>query len=121
MILDTNILIGYLNGEENIVKTINDWKRAGQVLFISSISVAETLALPNLTPKEINKIKAFLKNFLSIPFDDIIAERAALIKRIYNLTLPDSAIAATALSHNLPLVTRDQQFRKIQEITVVEI
>ena len=61
MILDTNILIAYLNGESKIVETISHWKRSGRVLFISS----------------------FIRN--------------------------------------LPLVTRDRRFRKIREITVVEI
>jgi len=61
MILDTNILIAYLNGESKIVETISDWKISGRVLFISS----------------------FIRN--------------------------------------LPLVTRDRRFRKIREITVIEI
>ena len=121
MILDTNILISYFNGELNVVKTISDWKQSGRILFISSISVAEILALPTLTPDDIDKIRGFLNSFLSIPFDNSVAEAAAILKRTYQLNLPDAAIAATSLTRSLPLVTRDRQFHKIQEITVVEI
>ena len=121
MILDTNILIAYFNGESNVVRTISNWKQTGRVLVISSISIAETLALPTLSPDDADKIRAFLKNFLSIPFDDAVAEAAAVIKRTYQFGLPDAAIAATALTRNLPLVTRDRRFRKVREITVIEI
>lgn len=121
MILDTNILIAYLNGETKIVKRLSDWKRSGRILFISTISKAEVLALPVLTPEDLKKIRMFLNNFLSIPFDDSIAESAALFQRTYRLKLPDAAIAATSFTRNLPLVTRDRQFRRIREITIVEI
>lgn len=121
MTLDTNILIAYLNNEPRVVKTLSDWKSSGRILFISSISRAEILALPKLSPNETEKIRNFLNSFLSIPFDDSVAENAALLKRIYRLKLPDAGIAATALTRNLPLVTRDRRFRKIREITVIEI
>ena len=77
MILDSNILIGYLNGDSDLVTTLSAWKHQGRPLSISSISVAEVLALPGLTAVEIHSIRAFLKTFASIPFDDRIAEMAA--------------------------------------------
>lgn len=121
MILDTNILIAYLRGEPKVVKKISSWKSCGRILFISTISKAEVLALPSLTPEETDKIRLFLSNFLSVPFDDSIAETTALFQRTYQLKLPDAAIAATTFRQNLPLVTRDRQFRKIREITIIEI
>jgi len=121
MLLDTNILIAYLNGEEKAIKILSEWKISGKVLFISTISKAEVLALPQLSSKDIDKIRDFLNNFFSISFDDLIAEKAAFIRRSYKLKLPDAGIAATALVHKLPLVTRDRQFRKIKEITSIEI
>ncbi len=121
MVLDTNILIAYLNGEEKVIKMLSEWKNSGRALFISTISKAEVLSLPQLLPKDIEKIRFFLNNFFSVPFDDSIAEKAAFIRRIYELKLPDAGIAATALAYNLPLVTRDRQFKKIKEIIVIEI
>ena len=121
MILDTNILIAHLNGDPRVIEIMSDWKYSGRPLFISSISVAETLALPTLTPYDRNKTRAYLSNFLSIPFDNGIAEVAAAFKGVYRIDLPDAAIAATAYTRNLPLATRDRPFRKIKEIAVVEL
>ncbi|MBI3274035.1 MAG: PIN domain-containing protein, partial [Candidatus Colwellbacteria bacterium] len=96
-------------------------KRSRRTLFVSSISVAETLALPNVSPQEEKRIAIFLDTLLEIPFNNRIAKIAAFFKRYYKLTLPDSAIAASSFVSKLPLVTRDLQFYKISEITVVEI
>jgi predicted nucleic acid-binding protein len=119
MTIDTNILISYLKGEVKIRIVLDDWKESNRPLFISSISVAEILALPNLSSHEINQIKQFLGEFLSLPFNNEIAEISALIQRKYHLKLPDAAIAATALSRHTPLATRDKQFQKIKELVVV--
>ena len=121
MILDTNILIAYLDGETSVAEKIVQWKQEGRGVFVSSISIAEILSLSLLTPTEVEKIKSFLGNFVSVAFDEEIAEATALFRRKYHLELPDAAIAATAFTQKSPLVTRDHQFRKIQEITVIEI
>jgi predicted nucleic acid-binding protein len=101
MLLDSNILIAYLKGEPSIVETLSRWKQEARALVISSISVAEVLALPALTPSDIQIVTRFLRTFLSIPFDDRLAE--------------------TAIDHGLPLVTRDRTFRKIPELHLREI
>jgi len=120
--LDTNILIAHLNGEAAVIEAIVAWKRAGRQLFISSISTAEILALETLTSNETDRIRNFLvENFLSVPFDDDIAEQAAMLRRSYRIELPDAAIAATALDYDVPLVTRDRQFRKIPGLTIVAL
>ena len=121
MVLDTNILISYLNGEQSVIDFISGLKRQGRALFISSINVAEILALPDLTTSDIKNIKQFLSEFISVPFNDVLAETAALIKRIYKISLPDAAIAATALTYKVSLITRDKQFKKIKELNVLSL
>lgn len=121
MVLDTNILIAFLNGEERVVQTISAWQQEGRALFVSSVSVAEVLSLPRLTPTETTIINAFLDHLLEVPFDRAVADTTALFRRKYRLTLPDAAIATTALFRNVPLVTRDQQFRKVAEIEIFSI
>jgi hypothetical protein len=121
MILDTNIVIAALNGEQKVTHTVSEWKRSRRALFISSISFAETLALPNISKREEKNIVAFLDSLIEIPFDNQVAKLATFFKRYYKLRLPDAAIAASAFINELPLVTRDRQFYKIKGITVVEI
>lgn len=121
MTLDTNIIIAYLNGEQSIVTTLTDWKREGRPLFVSSLTVGEVLSLQNLTPRDIQKIKTFLAALIVVSFDGPIAERAASLRRLYRLLLPDAGIAATALEYAVPLVTRDRIFQKVKELTVISI
>lgn len=121
MIIDTNILIAYLNGEEEVIRIVTDWQEKGRTLAISSITFAEVLSFPKLTTEEIKIIKDFLSLFFSIPLDNELAEISAMTKRRYNLELPDAIIAATALKYNSLLVTRDHTFQKIKELTVIEI
>lgn len=120
MVVDTNIIIACLKGEP-VASVLSEWKRESRALFISSITVAETLSLPKLSHSEIIKIRAFLSNFISAPFDDAIAELAATLRRSYGLEIPDAGIAATALIRALPLATRDKQFLKIKEIKIIAI
>jgi predicted nucleic acid-binding protein len=88
---------------------------------VSSISFAEVLALPTLTGSEIPVVTRFLRTFLRIPFDERLAEKAASLARLYRLKIPDAAIAATAVDCAMPLVSRDQGFRKVKEISLVEV
>ncbi len=79
------------------------------------------LALAKLTPGDIDEIKSFLENFISVPLDDELADTAALFRRVYKLELADAVIIATPTDRKLPLVSRDKKFQKIKEITVIDI
>jgi predicted nucleic acid-binding protein len=79
------------------------------------------LALPGLSGSEIQVVTRFLRSFLCIPFDERLAEKAARFARLYRLKIPDAAIAATAADCGMPLVSRDQGFRKVKEVSLVEV
>lgn len=122
--LDTNILIGYLGGEEKIIAQIKEWRRNGAVLFVSSITECELLSYPKLTAGEKEKIENFLKeNFVLMPFDSLLARYAAAIRRtVTSLKLPDAAIVALALKMGAGLVTRNaRDFRKIPDLSLLII
>lgn len=121
MVLDSNICIAYLNGDERVISALFAWKEQGAALLISSITVAEVLSYPAIAPHEIADAQSFLRSFISITFDDTLAETAAWLRRVYGIALPDAIIAATALNRDLPLATRDKQFKKIKEITVIDL
>lgn len=121
MILDTNILIYYLNGDLKVIDTVNSWRVRGVALFVSSISVMEVLSLAALTLHDEEKIRNFLRPFIPIVFDNDIAEIGALLRRKYGLKATDAGIAATALHRGIPLISRDQQFKRVQELKVIEI
>ena len=121
MVLDTNILIAYLNGEEQVVGTLQQWRLEQRALVISAVTFVELLALPTLTQAEINVIKRFLRTLLCIPLDERLAEEAARLVRTFRLRVPDAVIAATALACDMPLVSRDRAFRRVEELRLVEV
>lgn len=121
MLLDSNILIACLEAESVAVSFVLANQQQRQPLFVSIISVTEVLSLRNLTPDELRRINNFLDEFVILPFDRHIAETSGELRRMYKLSLPDAALAATAKLHNLPFITRDKGFSKIKEITVCAI
>ena len=90
-------------------------------LVVSSISFAEVLALPTLTASEVQVVTRFMRSFLCISFDERLAEKAARLARLYRLKVPDAGIAATAADCAMPLVSRDQRFRRVKEIRLIEV
>jgi len=119
--LDTNILIAYLNGEQSVISGLTTWKQEGRSLCISSISVAEVFSLSTLAPEDYRTAKQFLATFISIPLDNPLAETAAVLRRLYRLGLPDAGITATAIRYNMPLVSRDKDFQRVSELTVLRL
>lgn len=123
MTIDANIVIGYLNGDPDIIDTLTGWKKDSITLFLSTIAEAEVLSYSKLTPQERQATAKFLEeNFVSIPCDRGIAREASRLRSASSIRLPDAIIAASALSLNIPLVTRNiRDFRNIQSLQVVSI
>ncbi|MBZ1345491.1 MAG: hypothetical protein KY055_02610 [Candidatus Nealsonbacteria bacterium] len=61
-LLDTNILIGFLQGDKKIVNWVIKQRRE-QTLCASAISKLEILSLKFLSEKQIKEIKSFLETF----------------------------------------------------------
>ena len=121
MLLDTNILIGLLADEQRTRGKVEEWKREGKQLCISAVNIAEVLSFTELDARAVELIRAFTRTFFIIPFEQSIAETAGALRREYTLSFADACIASTALTHNIPLVTRDRGFRKVADLTILEI
>ena len=110
-LLDTNIILYILSGDETIAQYLN-----GKLLFASVISEIELLGYKNLTAQEEKQIKAFLSQFRIIYIDGAIKEEAILLRKKYVLKLLDRIIAATAISLDLTFITADKQFKQIKNL-----
>ena len=121
MILDSNILIGYLNGDVDIISALQEWRGSGAVLFISPVSAIEALSLASLSPDDVAATENFLDDFIIVPIDTQIVRTAGALRRAYRLNVPDATIVATAVTNNLPLVTRDKKMRSVPDIVLAEI
>lgn len=121
MVLDTNILIAYLDNDQKAVEAVNDWFSHNLALFISVVSYVEVLSLPEAKEAELVKIRQFLANFILVDINKELGEIIAAVKRSHKFKFPDAAVVATAKSLAVSLVTRDKQLGRAKEITVVSI
>lgn len=118
--LDTNIAIAYLAGETQVRERLRLAVLDGDKVIISTIAVAEILSYPHIDEFLITRTREWLTGIAIVSFDIQIAEHAAKIRRQTKMKLTDSAIAATALTHGALLATRDQQFKKVSGLTILE-
>ena len=118
MLLDSNVLIACLAGDDAAKRLVVTGREQHLSLFISVISVAELTSFPSLTEADLARITLFVDEFLLLQIDKGIAEVAGQLRRTYRLSLPDALIGATAFARRLPLVTRDKKLLKLKEITV---
>lgn len=101
-LLDSVILIDHLNGVEAATNLI---RHQGRDLAISAITRAEVLA--GLDDEGAALTAALLDQFAFLPMDAAVADEAARIRRRTRLRLPDAVQVATALRHDLKLMTRN--------------
>lgn len=111
---DTNILLYFLRGEEEVIEML-----ANKEVVISFITELEMLSFPNLSSDSEKIVREFLSNCTIININNKIKNSTINFRKKYNLKLPDSIIAATASDLNLPILTADQQFRKINSIEII--
>lgn len=117
-LVDTNAIIDFLNGK---------LPEAGRDLLadvepvISIISKIELFSSANIPKEELLRLQALMEIALIYPLTDIIAENAIILRQTYRIKLPDTIIAATALTHNLVLITRNvSDFDKIKGLDVID-
>ena len=106
-LIDTNILIYYLAGllEPEEKPTVD---RILQESFnISIITRIELLGWKGHSPEGLIKARHLLDCARCISLTDTIAEKAIEIRKEASITLPDAVIAASALSLDAILVTRN--------------
>jgi predicted nucleic acid-binding protein len=120
ILLDTNILIEILKGNQNIVYKIENFT---SILCISSITVME-LYYGAINKAELFNLKKFVSLFKIIEIDENISNISTELifeyAKSHNLTIPDSLIASTAISKNLKLYTLNlKDFRFIDGLILV--
>jgi len=100
-LLDTNILIDVLRGEQ----ASRSWLEQQQRPAISVITWIEVLV--GCRPEETPVVESWLESFDRLPLDQEVAALTVTLRRRHNLKVPDAIILATAQHHGLQLVTRN--------------
>jgi len=108
-LLDTNVLIQALRRNLSVLDWL-DAVRTTHYLYTSVVSWTEVLA--GMHPHEEQITREILASITSLPVTDVIADRAGRMiyeraRKGFQVSFPDALIAATALEHDLTLVTTD--------------
>jgi predicted nucleic acid-binding protein len=114
-VADTNFLI---NVHEGIKKTE---PFLDGTTIISIISEIELLGWHKISPTEKRKLNELLNDCIIIELSTEIKNIAISLRQRYTIKTPDAIIAATAKFLQLPLVTSDKGFAKINDIEIVLI
>ncbi|MGF1676574.1 MAG: type II toxin-antitoxin system VapC family toxin [Rivularia sp. (in: cyanobacteria)] len=118
-LFDSNILIYHLRGSLN--------QRGSDLILegltgegaYSIISKIELLGF-NQTPAEEQQARLFLSGLQELELTSDIAEQTIQLRKNYKIKLPDAAIAATALIHQLTLITRNtSDFLRIAGLNII--
>jgi len=109
-IWDTNIAIYLLNGElsETAERTIQELMYKGTP-SVSIISEMELLGFKGISDEEYQNGVALLSTMTILPLSSSIKDKTIEIKRSIKIKLPDAIIAATAIIHDLSLLSRNEK------------
>ncbi len=119
LLLDTSVLIDVLHSKRNRPSQLRELVDFGHNLATSVINIAEVYA--GLRQGEEAETEAFLEDLVPYVVDSAVARRAGLLKNAFarkgrTFALPDMVVAATALQHNLTLITDNYKDFQIPEL-----
>ncbi len=123
-VLDTNIIIGYLAGDEAVTTFVDEARSRKDLLMVSVITEIELFASPAMEPGDEILVDRLLATLDVVGLYSTIARRVAALRREFGIALGDAVIAATAQSRHATLVTRDRQLTrkaKAQGIAVTSV
>ena len=121
LVLDTSIVIELERKNEDILSKIEELKnRYSSIPKISFITYFELLeGIANKSEKNKEEAEKFIELFEVLQTTKRTAKNLVMLKRNYELPIPDLIIAAHTLEIGGILVTKDNDFKNIKEIDKV--
>jgi len=114
IVLDTNILLYYLNGDIHVRQFVDDYNP-----IISFITELEVLSAPQISANDKLFIRDLLKEITVVKYEDSHKEAVIKVRSKKRLKLPDSIIAALAITLGVPIVSADKDLKDIEGLNLV--
>jgi hypothetical protein len=114
---DTSSLVAYIKGESGSDVDLVDRALADRSLLLAPVSITELLSDPLVTPT----LEKFVLGIEQLEITLGYWERAGklgakLLRHRLRPKIADTLIAQSCLDHQVPLITRDQDFSAFQEL-----
>jgi predicted nucleic acid-binding protein len=121
-LIDTDILIDAGRGVQDAINCLQRLSQQG-TLAVSMVTQME-LMVGCRNKTELHDLEIFLRRFQVLKIMEPISDRAVDLLRQYRLShgllIADALIAATALEHNEPFITKNQRdFRFIADLNLL--
>lgn len=117
-LLDSNALI-YAARSEEVYLPLRTWANRPDVA-VSAISQVEVLGFHNLTAADALFFSIVFDLLPQLAITEVVLQRAVRIRQQFRLKTPDAIIAATALEHDLILVTADNGFTRVAGLSLID-
>lgn len=114
ILIDTNTAIYLLNGDQTLARLLDQ-----KSIYISFVSQLELLGFSGISEESEALILEMIDSCVVIDINNSIKREVIQLRRKYSIKLPDSIIAATAIYFDLPLLTADRGFAKIEELNLM--
>lgn len=114
VLLDTNIVLYLLSGDKVLSDLLHNRK-----LYVSFVTQLELLGYQAITEQELREVRYFLEECIIIDINNQIKEEVIKIKRSRKIKLPDSIILATSKYLDIPVISSDRDFSKVEEVNVI--
>jgi predicted nucleic acid-binding protein len=106
-LLDTNFILGMLKSTPAVTEVLKTNPLLANQCAYSAVTRMELLGFPGITPDEETVIRSALEKLTYLPIDHAVEDMAIQLRRSRRVKLPDALIAATALCHDLQLLSMD--------------
>jgi len=115
-LIDTNAVVDYIGNKLPVDGMAFMNNVIDNVPFVSIITKIEVLGFTTLD-KHYKLLTDFMDDAIIFTLSNEIVDTCIELRKKYKIKLPDAIIAATALSQNLVLISRnDKDFKKIYEL-----
>jgi predicted nucleic acid-binding protein len=104
LLLDTNVLIDVLRGEEVALEWLRGHAAGSAISVITWIEI-----LVGCREQESQPVRTWLEGFRRLDLDQAVASEAVICRQQRGLKVPDAIILATARCHGLILATRNER------------
>jgi predicted nucleic acid-binding protein len=114
-LIDSNVISGYLTDSFSEKATLFLDEIIDATPNISAITQIEALCWKVSNPEKENTVQSFISDSNIFPLTDTIVLECVRLRRAYKIKTPDAIIPATALVHDLVLISCNSDFQNIQK------